>query len=209
MSDLALTAGYTWAKTKYRNDLIGSSSGEALDPALFLLPGKKLSNAPEHVATGSLTFSPPIGGSGLSALFYIDGRWSSKFNTGSDLFPEKEQKSFLVVNARVGVRGPDEAWAVELWAQNLFDEKYQQVAFNAPFQSSGPNNGTVAQVMTFGSPNSAIANQIYGSFLAEPRTYGVTLRAKFGPSRASAPAYVAAAAAAPPRRRPRPARTAA
>ena len=183
MPDLTVTGGYTWADTKYRNNLIGSSEGEALDPALFLLPGQNISNAPEHVVTGSLTFTPPIGGSGLSGLFYIDGRYTSDFNTGSDLFPEKEQESFFVANARIGVRGPDERWSLELWAQNLFDEDYQQVAFNAPFQSSGPTNGTVAQVTRFGAPAASIANQIFTSYLAEPRTYGLTLRARFSPPR--------------------------
>jgi hypothetical protein len=64
------------------------------------------------------------------------------------------------------------------------------VAFNMPFQSSSGNNGTVAQVMRFGSPTSAIANQLYGAFLAEPRTVGVTLRARWTGQRAVAPAYV-------------------
>jgi outer membrane receptor protein involved in Fe transport len=185
------------ASTKYRHNLIGSSSGESLDPALFLLPGKQISNAPKHVLTGSVTFTPRITDR-LSALFYIDGRWTSKFNTGSDLFPEKEQKSFFLANARVGIRGPEERWALEVWAQNLFDKNYQQVAFNMPFQSSGPNNGTVAQVIRFGSPSSAIANQLYGSFLAEPRTWGVTLRGRLGFHRPAPPPYVAPPAPPPP-----------
>lgn len=177
--NLAISTGYTFANTKYRDNLIGSSSGEALDPALFLLPGQNLSNAPEHVATASLTYTPPLGSTGLSGLFYIDGRLTSDFNTGSDLFPEKEQDSFFVANARIGVRGPEQRWAIELWAQNIFDEDYQQVAFNQPFQSSGPTNSTLAQVQRFGAPASAISNQIFGSFLAEPRTYGVTGRFRF------------------------------
>ncbi len=177
--DLTITAGYTYAATEYRRNLIGSSSGEALDPALFLLPGDKLSNAPEHVVTASLTFTPELGSTGLSGLFYVDGRLTSDYNTGSDLFPEKEQDGFAVVNARVGIRGPGQRWSIEVWAQNLFDQNYQQVAFNAPFQSSGPNNGTVAQVQRFGSPTSAIANQIFASFLAEPRTFGITGRFRF------------------------------
>ncbi|MEA3080360.1 MAG: iron complex outerrane recepter protein [Sphingomonadales bacterium] len=189
MRDLTLTAGYAYADTKYRHNLIGSSAGEPLDPALFLLPGQNLSNAPKHTVTGSVAITPPIG-PGLTGLLYFDGRYTSKFNTGSDLFPEKLQKGFFVANARVGVRDSADRWAIELWAQNLFDTNYEQVAFNGPFQSSGPNNGTVAQVMRFGSPTSAIANQIYPAFLAEPRTVGVTLRARWTGERAVAPAYV-------------------
>jgi len=188
MQYVNVTAGYAYADTKYRRNLIGSSSGEALDPALFLLPGQQLSNAPKHTVTGSVAITPPIG-PGLTGLFYVDGRYSSKYNTGSDLFPEKLQRGYFVANARVGIRDSADRWAIELWAQNLFDTNYEQVAFNAPFQSSGPNNGTVAQVQRFGSPTSAIANQIYEAFLAEPRTVGVTLRARWSGAK-PAPAYV-------------------
>lgn len=169
--DLQFTAGVTYANTRYRDDLVGRDTGTPLDPALFLLPGDNLSNAPEWVATGSVTWTPRIGNSGITGLVYIDTRLSSGYNTGSDLFPEKEQESFALFNARLGIRGPDQAWAVELWAQNLFDQDYQQVAFNAPFQGSN----SVAHVINFGGT----ANQMFASFLAEPRTYGITGRFRF------------------------------
>ena len=148
-----------------------------------------MSNAPRHTVTGSVAITPPVG-PGLTGLLYFDGRYTSKFNTGSDLFPEKEQKAFFVANARVGVRDSADRWALEFWAQNLFDTNYEQVAFNAPFQSSSGNNGTVAQVLRFGSPTSAIANQVFAAYLAEPRTLGVTFRARWTGQRAVAPAYV-------------------
>ena len=130
-----------------------------------------MSNAPEHVVTTSFAYTPELGVSGLSGLFYIDGRLTSDYNTGSDLAPEKEQDSYFIVNARAGVRGPDNRWSLEVWAQNLFDVKYQQVGFNSPFQGAG----SVANVTHFGGT----ANQIYSSYLAEPRTYGVTVRTRF------------------------------
>ncbi|HEX9965256.1 MAG TPA: TonB-dependent receptor [Allosphingosinicella sp.] len=174
--DLRFTGGYTFADTKYRRNLIGSSSGEPLDPFLFLLPGQNLSNAPEHVLTGSMAYTPRFGNSGLSGLFYIDARYTSDFNTGSDLFPEKEQQSFALVNARVGIRGPEERWAVELWAQNLFDTDYRQVAFNTPFQGANSR----AQVAAFGAAQGfGTGNQLFSAFLAEPRTFGITGRFRF------------------------------
>ena len=137
----------TWANTRYRNDLVGRDTGTPLDPALFLLPGDNLSNAPSTVVTGSVAWTPPIGSSGLSALFYADARLSSNYNTGSDLFTEKEQDAYEIVNARIGIRGRDQRWSIELWAQNIFDTDYQQVAFNAPFQGGN----TIAQVQAFGA----------------------------------------------------------
>ena len=167
-----MTAGLTYARTKYRNNLVGNASGAPLDPALRLLPGNNLSNAPELVATGSVTWTPEIGSSGLTGLVYIDGRMTSDYNTGSDLFPQKEQDGYAIFNARVGVRGPDEKWGIEFWAQNLFNKQYAQVAFNSPFQEGGVSSA-------FSDPQYPGGRQLFSQFLAEPRTYGVTLRGKF------------------------------
>jgi iron complex outermembrane receptor protein len=175
MHDLQITAGLTYANTHYRGDLVGRDNGTPLDPALFLLPGRNLSNAPKITATGSIAWTPPIPGTNLSALFYVDTRITSDYNTGSDLFPEKLQDGYALVNARLGIRGPDQRWAIELWAQNLLNQDYQQVAFNTPFQGSN----SVAHVTNFGAPSFATANQLFSSFLAEPRTFGVTGRFRF------------------------------
>ncbi len=150
--------GMTFADTSYANNLVGDDQGTPLDPALRLLPGDNLSNAPELVVTGSAAWTPPIGNSGLSALFYVDTRVTSDYNTGSDLTPTKEQDGFVLVNARVGIRDDDQLWSLEFWGQNIFNTGYSQVAFNSPFQAPA---------------------QIYSAFLAEPRTYGVTLRTRF------------------------------
>jgi iron complex outermembrane receptor protein len=175
MRNFSVNLGYTLSDTKYRHNLVGSQSGEALDPALFMLAGEQLSNAPRNVVTVSTSWTPKIGSSGMSALFYVDGRLTSDYNTGSDLFVEKAQDAYFLMNARIGLRGHDQRWSVELWAQNLLNTQYEQVAFNAPFQGAG----SIAQVQKFGAPSFAAANQIFSAFLAEPRTYGVTLRTRF------------------------------
>jgi len=169
-----MTAGLTYAKTKYRGQLVGNDSGAPLDQALRLLPGDNLSNAPELVATGSIAWTPDIGSSGLTGLVYIDGRMTSDYNTGSDLFPQKAQDGYALFNARLGVRGPDEKWGIELWAQNIFNKQYAQVAFNSPFQEGATSAGAA-----FADPQYPGGRQIFSQFLAEPRTYGVTLRGKF------------------------------
>ena len=167
-----MAAGLTYAKTTYRDDLIGTKNGAPLDSALRKLPGDNLSNAPEFVATSSVTWTPDIGSNGMSGLVYIDGRMTSDYNTGSDLFPQKEQDGFAVFNARIGLRGPDEAWGIELWGQNILNNDYAQVAFNAPFQAG-------QSAAPFVDPQYPGGRQIFSQFLAEPRTYGITLRGKF------------------------------
>ena len=155
---LNFTAGLTYSDTSYENNLIGNDSGSPLDPQLRLLPGNNLSNAPEITATASASWTPPIGNSGLSGLAYMNVRTVGDYNTGSDLLYGKEQDGFTLVNARIGVRGPDEKWSIEGWVSNLFNVDYTQVAFNTPFVAS---------------------QQTYSAYLAEPRTYGVTVRGKF------------------------------
>ncbi|MBK7161533.1 MAG: TonB-dependent receptor [Sphingomonadales bacterium] len=167
-----MAAGLTYANTSYRTNLVGNKSGAPLDAALRKLPGDNLSNAPELVATSSLTWTPEIGGSGLTGLFYIDGRLTGDYNTGSDLFPQKEQDGYAIFNARIGIRGPDEAWSLELWGQNIFNQDYAQVAFTTSFQA-----GTTSA--PFVDPQYPGGRQLFSQFLAEPRTYGITLRGKF------------------------------
>jgi iron complex outermembrane recepter protein len=169
--DLRIGLGLTYPDTKYRDQLVGDASGAPLDQALRMLPGDHLSNAPEIVTTASAAWTPELGG-GLSGLVYVDTRLTGDYNTGSDLFPQKEQDGYALVNARVGVRGRDQRWAIELWAQNLLDQQYQQVAFNSPFQEG-------AASAPFTDPRFPGGRQIFSSYLAEPRTYGVTLRTRY------------------------------
>ncbi len=167
---VSVNLGLTFTNTRYARNLV-STNGSPFPGALFQLSGARLSNSSEFVATSSFTWTPPLGSSGLSGLFYIDGRLQSATNTGSDLDIEKTQAAFAVVNARIGVRGAKQKWALELWAQNLLDENFQQVSFDAPLQGSG----TTRQSAFFGGTST----QLYGVFLGEPRTYGVTARFKF------------------------------
>jgi hypothetical protein len=167
-----LNLGLTIADTKYRDDLVGNDNGAALDPALRVLPGRHLSNAPRVVATAAFSWTPRIGNSGWTALFYADARVTDNYNTGSDLFPQKAQDAYAVINARLGIRGPQQRWALEVWAQNLFNTDYAQVAFNSPFQAGATSSPFVDPAFPGG-------RQIFSAFLAEPRTYGITGRFRF------------------------------
>lgn len=177
--DVRISFGVSLVDTSYRNNLVANGRGVPLDPALRLLPGDNLSNAPRVTVTSSLAWTPELNSSGLSALFYVDGRLTSDYNTGSDLFPTKEQDGYFVMNARVGLRGPDQRWSIELWAQNLTNTNYTQVSFNTPFQAttSGPATGALATA--YPANFYPAGTQIFSAFLAEPRTFGVTGRFRF------------------------------
>jgi len=165
---LTVQSGFTYAKTEYGNQKIPN------DPtnALALLPGQRLSLAPEYSASGSLTYERPVGDN-YKARFNVGAKYSSDYITGSDLFPPKTQDAFTVVNARVSFGAADEAWTMELWGQNILDEEYTQVGFNGFLQGS---SGLSATNTTYVPANDSIT---YDAFLGAPRTYGVTLRARF------------------------------
>ena len=198
--DARFNFGLTYVSTKYRNNLVGSS-GQPISSQLFQLPGHNLSNAPEFNVTSSFSWTPPIGSSGLRGLFYVDARHTSSYNTGSDLDLEKTQKSFDVVNARIGLRGPDNIWAVEIWSQNLFNQNYKQIAFDMPLQGSCTQNGALNG---FCSPTAGRSTQLFGAFLGEPRTYGLTIKGRLGQPR---PVPVAEPEPLPPPPPPPPAPT--
>ena len=189
-ADFSLNAGMVYSNTRYRDDLVGAG-GRALTNALFQLPGRRLSNSNEWTFTSALTWSPPIGGNGLRGLVYGDVRHMSRFNTGSDLDIEKTQDGFTVFNARVGLRGPDDNWAIELWAQNLFDKNFMQVAFDAPVQGSNTIRAVDANFVSR-------STQLFGAFLGEPRTFGLTFRGKWSPAPAPMPEVAPPPAPPPP-----------
>ena len=167
--------GFTLADTKFRSNISGAN-GSSLPPGFFQVPGSRLANAALYTVTGAFGWTPPIGNAGLSGLLYADFRYQSEINTGSDLDLEKVQTGVMTVNARLGLRGPEERWAIEFWAQNLFDEDYRQIAFDAPVQPGGAFN-SIRGVQQGLQPSPG--TQLFTAFLAEPRTYGVTVRTKF------------------------------
>ena len=169
--DVRVSLGATFTDTGYRDNLVGTGAGAPLNQSLRKLPGQRLSNSADIVTTASASWTPQIGG-GYSALFYADTRVTSDYNTGSDLFPQKTQDGYAIVNARIGLRTPDEKFSLEFWGQNLFNIDYAQVAFNSPFQEGGTS-------AAFQDPQYPGSRQLFSQFLAEPRTYGATIRARF------------------------------
>ncbi len=166
-------AGFTYLDSKYRSNLTGTD-GRPLSPVLFQLPGGRLFSS-EYAFTGSLAWTPPIGDS-LSGLAYLDFRYQSDANTGSDRDSEKVQDGYGVINGRLGIYGPDRRWGVEVFGQNLLNTRYQQISADRPLQGGGTFNAVAAPAS---SGLAATANQLFIAFPGEPRTYGITLRGKF------------------------------
>jgi len=166
---LAIQGGVTYAETQFGDFTAADLTDPSRFNAVFRLPGSQLAFAPRWSSSVSASYERDISDS-LVFRTNVSAKYSSRYNTGSDLHPVKDQEAFTLVNARIGIGAQDERWSVELFSNNLFDQDYLQVAFNGPFQTdtSNPYNATAdANVST------------YDTFLGAPRTVGLTLRGKF------------------------------
>ena len=172
---LSFQGGVTYTDAQYSNFTSADLTSPGNFPQLSLLPGARASFAPEWSATGSINFDRNIG-NGMRAGFSLAAKYMSEYNTGSDLLPYKEQDAFTTVNGRIMLGTEDERWTAEFWVQNLTDEEYVQVAYNAFLQGSAFAS-TVQPNGTFYNP--AADTQTYNAFLGAPRTYGATLRFKY------------------------------
>lgn len=172
---LSFSGGVTYTKAEYGNFTAADLTSPGNFPQLSLLSGATASFAPEWSATASINFDRNIG-NGLRAGFSLAGKYMSDYNTGSDLLPAKQQDAFTTLNGRIVIGTEDERWTFEFWGQNLTDEEYMQVAFNAPLQGSAFQS-TVQPNGTYYNP--ALDTQTYNAYLGQPRTYGATLRFKY------------------------------
>ncbi len=151
-NELTLRGGATYADTRYGVDISNEN-----------LAGRQLTNAPKWSFTGAATYEHDLGNS-WRAFAHLDLRYMSSYNTGADLDVEKLQESYAVFNGRIGLAQLNDDWRIELWAKNLLDKDYVQIAFDAPIQGSGTGPGST---------------QTFTAFLGNPRTVGLTLRKQF------------------------------
>ena len=155
--DMSIQGGLTIADTRFQNKDLGILQTAGYQGS----GGSRLPLAPLYSASFSATYTHDLFGD-FRVRGNVGAKFSSAYNTGSDEDPGKRQGDYTLVNARLAFFPRNERYSIEFWAENLFDKDYRQVVFDAPFQNA-PTNAT----------------GVLDGFLGQPRTYGVTLRAKF------------------------------
>jgi len=157
---LTFQGGITVADTRY--DLNANQLADLVHRTNFE-GGRhsRLSLAPLYSASLSGTYTQPIG-EDYKLRFNAGAKYSSHYNTGSDLDPGKEQKGYVLANARLGFGPRNDRWSIEVWSENILNTNYKQVAFDSGFQNV-PTNAT----------------GVLDAFLGAPRTFGGTLRLRY------------------------------
>ena len=159
----------TYADARYPDDC---ATQVATDPDFIAnaanLCGESLTNAPEWTSIISGTWEQPIndGRQNLfiagSARYEDDRRTSTQATevTSNALLPGDIQEAHTKFNLRIGLEAEDERWAIELWGNNITDERTKNVTFSIPLRGGA-------------------GDRARGQFVQDPSTYGVTLRTKF------------------------------
>ena len=155
IEQIFLQGGYTYANTRYGDDL-GSTINSVIDGEEIPLDGRRITLAPLHSLTGAMTFTEQLLDTNYDIFMNWNFRYSSDYNTGSDLDPEKVQDAYVIANASIGLLAQDNGLELEAFVRNVTDADVIQVAFDQPLQAGS-----------------------FGAFLTEPRTYGITVRYRF------------------------------
>lgn len=168
--DPHMTVNFSVAYTdaRYPDDCDKGITGGAL-ATVQTLCGQQLTNAPKWAGVTGITYDGPLNSAGWGLLANVNVNYSGKRRTSTTpaessnpalLLPFDIQENYFKINARLGFTTPDERFTFELWGTNLSNEITRGITANTPLRGGAGQRSRIA-------------------FLEEPRTYGVTLRAKF------------------------------
>jgi iron complex outermembrane recepter protein len=158
----------TYANARYPDNCDQGITGGAL-ATVRTLCGQPLTNAPKFSGVAGVTYDGPLNSSGWGLLANFNVYYSGKRRTSTTPtesaapfapLPLDYQEDYFKINARLGFTTPDERFSFEVWGTNLSDEITRGITANTPLRGGAGARSRIG-------------------FLEEPRTYGVTVRAKF------------------------------
>lgn len=161
---LMLTLGAHYSDVYY--DSTVAFAGNQGNPDDVVRSGDPLAQSPEWTVTGSALYEIPLGDA-LKVTLYGNGRYVSEYRLQTlGRNPLTDQESFTIFDGRIGFGAADDRWAIELWGRNLADEYYSIGAFAVPEQ-------------TIFNDQTQLRQGVFAAYPNEPRTVGVTLRARY------------------------------
>ena len=118
------------------------------------LSGEALDNAPEWTVSTYLQYEDELVGD-LGWFGRLEYNYTDEFYMAQDLDENLLNDDSYVLNARLGIAGPNRQWEITAWGRNLTDEETYVIGFDIPVLSG------------------------YAGVNAPPRTYGLTLNYRF------------------------------
>ncbi|MEK7413297.1 MAG: TonB-dependent receptor, partial [Planctomycetota bacterium] len=142
--EFSVFSSFGYADARFRNGATSISTSASGTNSTVDVGGNKLVYAPELTYSAGVQFTKKLDrGLTVYARPELAGTGSYYYNAANT----ESQKSYVLVNARVGVEG--QRWFTEGWVKNLFDTRYVPVAFEYPNNQSG-FIGEVGSPLTLG-----------------------------------------------------------
>jgi iron complex outermembrane recepter protein len=144
----------TYADAEYGKNC---DNGGTITAALGLC-GEDLTNAPKWAGIFGMTYDGPLDSSGWGLLVNANVQYESnrRTRTKPTSGPFDEQDANMKINARIGFTEPSDRFTFEVFGNNLTNEITRNITFNTPLMGASTS-----------------------AFIQDPRTYGMTVRAKF------------------------------
>lgn len=123
------------------------------------LVGKPFADVPQWAISLTSDYEYELGNTGYQAFLRGEYTWQSEKNTSVDASPSTAIGAYGVLNLRAGFISPDETYKLTFAVKNATDVDYPSFVFGSTF--------------------SALDGVTRSQYLADPRTYSVTLAVKF------------------------------
>ena len=118
---LRLSLGGSYVDATYKDFIesaINPSTGQPLDSS-----GNRLQRTPETQLSAGIDVAVPVGSLGNALKFSLNYSWQSDLFWATDNLAK--EKSYGLLDARIGLAPTDANWAVAIWGKNLSDELYR------------------------------------------------------------------------------------
>ncbi len=119
------------------------------------LKGKRLAQTPKWNIGTFAAYENSLPGIDIDWFAQMDHQYTSNRYMSASLDKKLKKGAYNLLSFRAGLRHPESAWEVAAWVKNVTDKDWWAAGFEVP---------------TLGG---------YAVFTGPPRTYGLTLRAKF------------------------------
>jgi iron complex outermembrane receptor protein len=151
--DLSLAAG--WHDASFTSFTNAPCPVETVNPTVCNFTGERVPGSPPWSATGVMHYDFPLRVSGHRMFSQLE--YTHKAAHKLDFSEYTREESHGLASLQLGIQGRDDRWRVWLWGKNLLDENYFVTKATSGIFASGAVIG----------------------LLADPRTYGLSARARF------------------------------